>query len=207
MNHKPDSIRILVAEDHTLVRQGMLLVLSRDPHLRVVGEAGEGDAAWQLVQALRPDVVVLDLGLPGLDGLDIIQLIKTHALPTRVVVVTARQDPISVRTALARGAQGYLLKSHDAEAFLHSIRVVAAGGHYVAQELAAVADLRANKGVLTRRELQVARDVGLGLTSKEIGARLNISEHTVRKHRENIARKLGLHNAAELVAWAIRECL
>jgi DNA-binding NarL/FixJ family response regulator len=207
MNHKPDSIRILVAEDHTLVRQGMLLVLSRDAHMKVVGEAGDGDAAWQLVQALRPDVMVLDLGLPGLDGLDIIQLIKSHALPTRVVVVTARQDPLSVRTALARGAQGYLLKTHDAEAFLEAIRVVAAGGQYVGHDLAAVAGLRGNKGLLTRREVEVARDVGRGLTSKEIGVRLRISEHTVRKHRENIARKLGLHNAAELAAWAIRERL
>lgn len=207
MNHKPDSIRILVAEDHTLVRQGMLLVLSRDAHMKVVGEAGDGDAAWQLVQALHPDVMVLDLGLPGLDGLDIIQLIKSHALPTRVVVVTARQDPLSVRTALARGAQGYLLKTHDAEAFLEAIRVVAAGGQYVGHDLAAVAGLRGNKGLLTRREVEVARDVGRGLTSKEIGVRLRISEHTVRKHRENIARKLGLHNAAELAAWAIRERL
>lgn len=207
MNHKPDSIRILVAEDHTLVRQGMLLVLSRDAHMKVVGEAGDGDAAWQLVQALRPDVMVLDLGLPGLDGLDIIQLIKSHALPTRVVVVTARQDQLSVRTALARGAQGYLLKTHDAEAFLEAIRVVAAGGQYVGHDLAAVAGLRGNKGLLTRREVEVARDVGRGLTSKEIGVRLRISEHTVRKHRENIARKLGLHNAAELAAWAIRERL
>ncbi|HEY8509213.1 MAG TPA: LuxR C-terminal-related transcriptional regulator [Steroidobacteraceae bacterium] len=81
------------------------------------------------------------------------------------------------------------------------------GGQYVGHDLAAVAGLRANKGLLTRREVEVARDVGRGLTSKEIGVRLRISEHTVRKHRENIARKLGLHNAAELAAWAIRECL
>jgi DNA-binding NarL/FixJ family response regulator len=207
MNDTAEPIRILVAEDHTLVRQGMLLVLSRNPCLQVVGEAGEGLLAWELTQSLRPDVLILDLGLPALDGLDIIQLIATHALATRVVVVTARQDAYSVRTALTRGAQGYLLKTHDAEAFLEAVRVVASGGHYVSHDLAAIAGIPGSTGLLTRREIEVARDVGLGLSSKQIGLRLSISEHTVRKHRENIARKLGLRNAAELVAWAIRQRL
>jgi DNA-binding NarL/FixJ family response regulator len=185
----------------------MLLVLSRDPRLQIIGEAGDGESACQLTMKLRPDVLILDLGLPGIDGLNVMTLLAEHALAARVLVVTARQDPPSVRAALARGAQGYLLKTHDADALIEAVRVVAAGGYYVSPELARIASLGVSKAVLTSREIEIARAVGHGMSSKQIGARLAISEHTVRKHRENIARKLALHNAAELAAWAIRQNL
>lgn len=148
---------------------------------------------------------VLILGLPGIDGLDVMQLITAHALSTRVLIVTARQDARAVRAALARGAHGYLLKTHDANALMEGVRVVARGGYYVSRELAALASPGRDADSLTPREMETARDVGRGLSSKQIGARLRISEHTVRKHRENIARKLGLRNSAELVAWAIQQ--
>lgn len=199
-------IRVLIAEDHTLVRQGMLLVLSRDPQLTVIGDAADGDAAWRLIPELRPDVLLLDLGLPGRDGLDLMQLIATHELETRVVVVTARQDTSSLRAALASGAHGYVLKTDDAAALVKAVHVVAAGGYFVSRELSALArPAAAQPTTLTPREMEIARAVGAGLSSKRIGNELDISEHTVRKHRENIARKLELRNAAELVAWAVRQ--
>lgn len=200
-------IRILIAEDHTLVRQGMLLVLSSDPQLSVIGDAAEGDTAWRLTLQLRPDVLLLDLGLPGRDGLDLLQLIATHELHTRVVVVTARQDTSSLQAALASGAHGYVLKTDDAAALLKAVHVVAAGGYFVSRELSVLARPAAPPTTLTPRELEIARAVGAGLSSKQIGNELEISEHTVRKHRENIARKLELRNAAELVAWAVRQGL
>jgi DNA-binding NarL/FixJ family response regulator len=201
-------IGLIVAEDHKLVRQGMLLVLSRDPRLRVLGEAGDGESAWRLTVALKPTVLILDLGLPGIDGLDLMQLLTAEGQSTRVLVVTARQDATSVRAALARGAHGYLLKTDDANALLNAVFTVAAGGYYVSPDLANVVDEEAAEAaILTPREQEIACAVAGGLSSKAIGARLDISEHTVRKHRENIARKLGLRNAAELVAWAIRHNL
>jgi DNA-binding NarL/FixJ family response regulator len=206
------TLDVLIAEDHVLVRQGMRLVLSREPRLRCVGEAGDGEAAWRLVRELRPDVLLLDLGLPARDGLDVMRAIGEAALPTRVLVVTARQDPASVRAALALGAHGYLLKTDDAQALLQALKVVGDGGWYVSAELAAVFERAPSVGTgpaepLSEREREIASQVGRGLPSRAIGAALGISQHTVRKHRENIARKLGLRNAAELVAWALRNRL
>jgi len=201
-------IGIVVAEDHKLVRQGILLVLSRESRLRVLGEAGDGESAWRLTVALEPTVLILDLGLPGIDGLDLMQLLTAQEQSTRVLVVTARQDAASVRAALARGAHGYLLKTDDADALVKAVFTVAEGGYYVSPELAnVVGEEAAEESALTPREHEIACAVARGLSSKVIGARLDISEHTVRKHRENIARKLGLRNAAELVAWAIRRSL
>lgn len=198
----------MVAEDHAMVREGMKLVISREPGLRWVGEAGDGAAALELVRRLQPDVLLLDLGLPRLDGLDVMRAITAHHLRTRVLVVTARQDPVSVRAALSMGAHGYLLKTDDADALVAALRKVAGGGYHVSAELAGVFDHGAEPTEpLTAREADIALRVSRGLSSKLIGAELGISEHTVRKHRENIGRKLGLRNAAELVAWAIRHRL
>ncbi len=204
-----NEIRILVAEDHVLVRQGLKLVLSREPRLRWVGEAADGDTALRLTRELRPDVLLLDLGLPKLDGLEVMRALAADELHTRVLVITARQDSASVRTALSFGAHGYLLKTDDTDGLIAAIDAVAAGGYLVSAELAHVFESpgEADGEPLTPRELDIATRVGQGLPSKAIGRELGISEHTVRKHRENIARKLGLRNAAELVAWAIRQRL
>lgn len=199
---------IVVAEDHAMVRQGMKLVISHEPGLHWAGEAGDGEAALELVRRLQPDVLLLDLGLPKLDGLDVMRAISAYQLRTRVLVVTARQDPVSVRAALSFGAHGYLLKTDDADALVAALRTVAAGGYHVSAELAGVFERDAEPSEpLTPRESDIAQRVGRGLSSKLIGAELGISEHTVRKHRENIGRKLGVRNAAELVAWTIRHRL
>ena len=205
---KSAPISIVVAEDHAMVRQGMKLVISSEPGLQWAGEAGTGQAALDLVRQLRPDVLLLDLGLPELDGLEVMRAIAGEQLRTRVLVVTARQDPLSVRTALSYGAHGYLLKTDDASALVSALRTVADGGYHVSPELAGVldGDVEGHEP-LTPRELEIAQAVGRGLASKRIAHDLGISEHTVRKHRENIARKLGLHNTAQLVAWAIRHQL
>ncbi|WP_018410449.1 response regulator [Methyloversatilis thermotolerans] len=202
-------ISIVVAEDHALVRQGLRLMLSVEPRLKWRGECGDGERALELVRTLMPDVLLLDLGLPLLDGLSVMQAITAAGLPTRVLVVTARQDPQSFQAALAFGAHGYMLKTDDADALVAAIRTVADGGYHVSAELAglmAPADVEPVEA-LTSRELDIASRVGSGLSSKQIGVELGISEHTVRKHRENIARKLGLRNAAELVAWVVRHRL
>lgn len=184
-------------------------MLSAEPRVRWLGDCGDGERALELVRSLSPDVLLLDLGLPGLDGLGVMQAIAAAGLTTRVLVVTARQDAASFHAALAFGAQGYMLKTDDAEALVGAMMTVSDGGYYVSPELATLfghgmADTHEG---LTSREMDIAGRVGRGLSSKQIGAELGISEHTVRKHRENIARKLGLRNAAELVAWAVRHRL
>lgn len=202
-------ISIVVAEDHALVRQGLRLMLSRVPRVRWLGETGDGEDALRLTHELKPDVLLLDLGLPRLDGLEVMQAIAAANLPTRVLVVTARQDATTVQAALSFGAHGYMLKTDDADALLAAIHTVGDGGYHVSPELATLVGQgspEAHEG-LTTREMDIAARVGRGLSSKQIGVELGISEHTVRKHRENIARKLGLRNAAELVAWAVRQRL
>ncbi len=202
-------ISIVVAEDHALVRQGLRLMLSVEPRVRWLGDCGDGHAALRLVRDLKPDVLLLDLGLPGLEGLGVMQSIAAAGLETRVLVVTARQDAASFHAALAFGANGYVLKTDDADALVSAIMTVVDGGHYVSPELATLFGhgMTGPAEGLTARESDIAARVACGLSSKQIGAELGISEHTVRKHRENIARKLGLRNAAELVAWAVRQRL
>lgn len=202
-------ISIVVAEDHALVRQGLRLMLSAEPRVRWLGDCGDGERALELVRSLSPDVLLLDLGLPGLDGLGVMQAIAAAGLATRVLVVTARQDAASFQAALAFGAQGYMLKTDDADALVAAMMTVSEGGYYVSPELATLFGhgMDAAHEGLTSREMDIAGRVGRGLSSKQIGVELGISEHTVRKHRENIARKLGLRNAAELVAWAVRQRL
>jgi DNA-binding NarL/FixJ family response regulator len=205
---KTNDIGIVVAEDHALVRQGMRLLLSQEPRMRWLAETGSGAEVLSLVRQFTPDVLILDLGLPQLPGLDIIQALQAEPTAPRILVVTARQDSESVRAALALGSHGYLLKSNNADELIKALTVVADGGVYISTELADVSSAGADiTAILTARESEIASGVGRGLSSKQIAYHLSISEHTVRKHRENIARKLGFHNTAELVAWAVRKRL
>lgn len=202
---KMRTIGFVVVEDHPIVRQGIRLLLSREPHLRWLGETGKGEHVLDLVRQTQPDVLILDLGLPGLQGLDVIKQLQKEPAAPKILVVTARQDAPSLNAALEFGAQGYLLKSDDADELARALALIADDGIYVSP---ALAELMSDPGipshVLTERERDVVAAVVQGLPSKAVGVALGISEHTVRKHRENIARKLNLRNPAQLVAWALR---
>lgn len=200
-------IRILIAEDHALLVDALQLLLGTQPDLHCVGIARNGEQARDLALVLQPDVLLLDLGLPKLDGMAVMEALQRAQLPTRVLVVTARLDAYLVRTALALGAAGYLPKDDDSEELLRAIRRVAQGRRHISASIAQLFVPEApttpvNK--LTASEITVLQLVGDGLTSKEIGQRLDISEATARKHRENIRRKLGIHNSAEMAAYAVR---
>jgi DNA-binding NarL/FixJ family response regulator len=201
------STTILIAEDHALLADALQLLLGAQPDMVCVGLAKDGEQAIALATTLRPDVLLLDLGLPRLDGLGVLEALSRAQLPTRVLVVTARLDEPSIRAALSLGAAGYLPKNENSDELLLAIRRVAQGKRYVSAEIAQlfVPDAQAEAPArLTPSETTILQMVGAGLTSKEISQQLGISEATARKHRENMRRKLGIRNSAEMAAYAIR---
>lgn len=201
-------ISILIAEDHALLVDALQMLLGTQTDMRCVGAARDGEQALAMAQSLQPDVLLLDLGLPRLDGLAVVEALQRAGSRVRVLVVTARLDPQSIRTALGFGAAGYLPKDEDSDELLLAIRRVAEGRRYISADIAQLfvpeAPVAAPASKLTASETTVLQLVGEGLTSKEISQRLDISEATVRKHRENIRRKLGIRNSAEMAAYAVR---
>jgi len=199
---------IVIAEDHSLVRDSLRLLLSVQADMRLVAETGDGREVVALVQEHQPALLLLDLGLPGLDGLAVMQALAECGTKTRVLVVSARLDASSVRSSLALGAAGYLPKTENAKALLDAMRRVSAGETYVHPSVAELFEppmpAQDVDDLLTPRDRDILARVGVGLSSKEIARELGISDLTVRKHRENLCRKLGARNAPELVAFAIR---
>ncbi len=200
--------RILIAEDHTMLADALQMLLSTQDDMTCVGVAANGTDAVEYAARLRPDVLLLDLGLPGLDGLAVMKALNALDSAPRTLVVTARMDAGSVRAALALGAAGYVPKNESSGELLLAIRRVAQGRRYISNDIASLFVDDASTGPtdikLTSSEATILQLVGEGLTSKEIGLKLHISEGTVRKHRENLRSKLGIRNSAEMAAYAIR---
>jgi DNA-binding NarL/FixJ family response regulator len=205
-------IRVLVVDDHPIVRQGLVAVLSDEPDLEVVGEAGSARQALALLPRLRPDVVLLDLELPDLDGVESIPQL-TAALPNvQILVFTAYDTDDRVLGAIRAGARGYLLKGASADEIARGIRTVSAGASYLEPRvastvLAEVAAPRRQTALLSERERQVLRLVADGLPTKQIAASLSISERTVKFHVNSIFHKLGADNRAQAVALAAQRGL
>jgi two-component system response regulator NreC len=209
-------IRILLVDDHTIVREGLRALLSGREDMTVVGEASTGTQAVELATALEPDVVVMDLTLPGISGLDATELIAGRRPETRVLVLSMHDGEEFVRPAIRAGASGYLVKGSGLGDLVAAIRAVAAGQAFFSPAAAKVllTDAKA-KGpaadggppgleVLTAREQQVLRLVALGRTSQDIADELGISVKTVEGHRANLMAKLGLRDLPALVRLAIR---
>lgn len=199
-------IRLLIADDHPLVREAIKTRLSVEDDLTVVGEASDGRRAVELGKALVPDLVVLDLHMPGLSGHELVRAMCDAAPASRILVLTGSLERRAVRGVLAAGADGYVLKEDETEEFVSALRRVARGELYVSARIAAAfepADRR-SEDELTPREIETLREVARGRGSEQIAAALGISVGTARKHRENMMRKLGLHNAAEVTAYAIK---
>ena len=201
-------ITIALIEDHAIVRQGLRLLLEEDDRFQVLGECDDGLRALELVRRLRPDVVVMDLGLPGIGGLDVTREILQHVPLTRVVILSMHSNEVHVREALRRGASAYVLKDAGADQLIHAICESAAGRRYVSPPLnndlldpcyPVSTQAPDRLDVLTLREKQVSHMVAEGLSAKEIAKRLSISPRTVEIHRANAIGKLGLRNLAELV--------
>lgn len=201
-------VRVLLVEDHTIVREGLKAMLALEDDFEVVGEAADGSTAVTEARRLTPDVVVMDLSLPSLNGVDATQAIVETVPSTRVLVLSMYGGPEHVRPAIRAGATGYLVKGTGVSDLVAGIRAVSRGEPWFSHGIAALL-LKENKGdggagSLTPREREVLRLVAEGLSSAEIAKKLELSVKTVESHRSRIMTKLDVTNAAGLVREAIR---
>jgi two-component system, NarL family, response regulator NreC len=203
-------IRVLVVDDHAVVRSGLKLLLAAEDDVEVVGDAGNAEQAALRAELLNPDVVLLDVVMPGRSGIDVTPEILERAPDTKVLVLSMQDDPRYVREAFAAGASGYVLKEAVDAEVVHAVREVAGGGRYVNPELGArlaAADARARAeqeaDPLSDREREVLRLLALGHTNQEIAKQLYISVRTAESHRAHIMQKLRLASRAELVRYAL----
>lgn len=188
-------IRLVLAEDQAMVRGALAALLRLEPDLDVVAEAGDGDAAWRALEAQRPDLLVTDIEMPGLTGLDLAQRIRDRALPTRVVILTTFARAGYLRRALDAGVRGYLLKDAPSEQLAAALRTVHAGGRAIDPQLAAAAWDDADP--LSDRERKVLRLAGEGVKSADIATQLHLSQGTVRNYLSEAIGKLGAANRIE----------
>jgi two-component system, NarL family, nitrate/nitrite response regulator NarL len=208
-------IKILLADDHKLVMNGFKNLLAKYRHLDVVGEAKDGREALQFFEKRNPDIVLMDMNMPGLNGIEATVAIKKKKKEARVIILSMHHEPQYIINADMAGAAAYLLKNIDEKELIHAIHVVMEGGNYYSKGLsAALVDRVRNKkyiktgedqSLLTRREKEILKAIALGLTNKEIADKLFISDRTVNSHRTNIYQKLDVNNAAELVAKAMEK--
>jgi DNA-binding NarL/FixJ family response regulator len=201
-------IRILIADDHSVVREGLRMFLGLDPAIEVIGEASDGAEALRLAGALAPDVVLMDLIMPVMDGISATRAIREQFPDTEVVALTSVLEDASVVGAIRAGAIGYLLKTTDAEELRRSIRAAAAGQVQLSTDAAArlMREVRApdSPEMLTERETDVLRLVAEGKANKEIAQGLGIGEKTVKTHVSSILAKLGLQSRTQAALYAAR---
>lgn len=202
-------IKVLIVDDHAVVRTGLRLLLEREDDFEVVGEAGTADEGVRAARLEKPDVVLLDVVMPGRSGIDVCDEV-VQASKGRVLVLSMQDDPTYVRAAFAAGASGYMLKEAADTELVQAVREVAGGGRYVHPTLGArlaqaevEAARRAANDPLSEREREVLRLLALGHTNQEIAKQLYISVRTAETHRAHIMQKLGLGTRAELVRYAL----
>ena len=201
-------ISVLIADDHEVVRRGLLHALQAHPDIRLCAEVSDGEQALGAIEAHRPDVAVLDVGMPRLGGLETLRLLRERFPGTRTLLISVRGDPALVDSAIRLGADGYLLKDSRAEEIVEAIRDIASGGNHFGVGLApAPGEIDPGAGPfhrLSTRELEVLRLIAEGLSAKSIAAQLSVSPKTVEAHRSSLLRKLGMRKATELVRYAVR---
>ncbi len=209
-------LRILVAEDHGLVRRGIREVLHSRPGWRVVGEAANGREAVTKAMELKPDVAVVDIGMPELDGIEATRQIREAVPKTKILMLTMNESESMIRRALDAGAKGYLLKSDLTDVLLKAVEAIVVGKRFLTPKVSEIVlegflnttgQHQAVEGKGTRttpRETEIIRLLAAGKTNKEIAALLQITARTVETHRSKIMLKLGVHSLAELIHYALR---
>jgi DNA-binding NarL/FixJ family response regulator len=197
------ALNVLVADDHAMVREGLKLLLSTIDDLTVLAEAADATEVLSQLDAFEIDLLVLDLGMPGVDGVQFISHLRLSRPRLRILVVTASVDPDTRQAAIAAGADGFLTKHGDSTEIARAIAAIRAGKHYVSEN-ADTSPEAISSLTLTRREREMLVHVARGFTTPDIARQLGISPLTARKHRENLMRKLDIHTSAGLAAFAVR---
>jgi two-component system NarL family response regulator len=200
-------IRIVVADDHPIVREGIVANLKQGRDLKVLGEANDGAEVLALIKQHRPDITLLDLRMPQMNGLEVLMALNELKLQTRVIVMTAFENEEDVQRAMKAGARGYLLKDCPQQILLDAVRRVYRGEVYLLPQIAQKLVDRMQKPQLSPRELEVLKAVAAGKSNKEIGVQLFISERTVKTHVESLLDKLGAETRTSAVKAAVRRGL
>ena len=208
-----DQINVLLADDHMMVREGIHQLLELEDNISVVGEAGDGIECIDAIYKLRPDVVVLDINMPKMDGLSVLKKIRETNIGCKIIVLTFYNEIGIVQDAVKNGANGYILKEADSTLLVKAINIVTSGERYIQPSIAAM--LRQSKIIeqqnrveaLTKRELEIVKLLGGGLYNKEIADNLNISEKTVKNHISSIFRKINVSDRTQAAVYAIKNNL
>ncbi|MHB8896035.1 MAG: response regulator [Candidatus Geothermincolia bacterium] len=210
----PSTIRIVIADDHKILRQGLKAALRSEGDIEVVAEAATGFEAVNLCEAMAPDVVLLDITMPEMSGLVAARMILTACRRTKVLILSTHSNEDFVSEALRLGVNGYVLKSSSLDDLIAAVRAVAGGETYLSPEIATfvvkefvgagTANGTLKEGALSAREQQVLQLIAEGVSNEQIASRLSLSTSTVRHHRENIMVKLNIHDVTGLVKYAIR---
>lgn len=200
-------VRVLVADDHPVVRHGIIANVKPQPDMIVVAEAGDGVEALGLIKELLPEVVLLDLRMPHLDGLDVLAQVKTSRLPCKVIIMTTFDSEQDVQRAMKAGARGYLLKDSTQEEILDAIRRVSLGETYLPARIVQKVAEGVRKPELSPREIEVLQWIAAGKSNKEIGAQLFIAEGTVKTHVKNVLEKLAVIGRTAAVREAVHRGL
>ena len=206
-----ETITVYLADDHAMVREGLAALVADDEHIKVIGQSGDGLTALNEVMELRPDVAVIDISMPGLNGLDTCREFTRKLKGTAVLILTMHDDAQFVATALENGAAGYLMKEAAAEEFAEAIRTVARGGVYLSPGIPRSALDNIGRSTddpykkLTTRERQVLQLVAEGKTNRVIAEELNLAVKTIDTHRMRLMRKLNIHDQTSLVKYALRK--
>lgn len=199
-----DKITLLLADDHFIVRSGLVALIHSDPDLAVVAQASDGDQAVELFLRHRPDVALLDLRMPGKSGNAAIEEIRRAFPDARILVLTAYSGDEDIHRALEAGALGYVLKSSTGDDLLPAIRAVAAGQRWIPRDVASRLAMRSAYEALSQREIEVLREIARGRANKEIAHQLAITEHTVKDHLKSILGKLHVSARTEAVTAAVQ---
>lgn len=208
-------IKVLLADDHSIVREGLRRVLEDSNEIEVIAEAADGETALEKAINTRPDVAVIDISMPGMDGLEVVARLQSYCFGVPVLILTMHDEEQYVIRAIEAGAMGYVTKQSAPEQLVAAVKKIHAGGRYLTEKASEALALRVIRGTkphtltesLSMRELQVLRKLALGATNKEIAVSYNISVKTVDTYRSRILKKLNLRNNAELSRYAIRNKL
>jgi two-component system, NarL family, response regulator NreC len=208
-----EKLRVLIAEDHQTVREGVKLLVNAEPDMEVIAETGDGEEAVREAERLAPDIIVMDISMPRMNGLKATKRLRSLGLSMKILMLTRHTDDGYLQQLLGAGANGYVLKQSAPTELINAIRVVAAGNAYLDASLTrkvvggyvnrATSFRGESKGDLTDRESEVLRLIAFGYSNKEIGAQMDLSVKTIEAHKANAMRKLGIASRIDIVRYAI----